>query len=85
MITEALIDFALGLVTFVLELLPADTVEWPELDGWASWLGGVAGPFNTLAPLEEMAVALDWSVTLIFPVLLVARLSLFIWFLLPGT
>lgn len=83
MITEAVITSLLDLMTWLLQRLPSDSLVWPSGSDWSTWLGANAGGLNTLLPLDELATVAYWSVTLVMPVVLSIRVTLFIWFLLP--
>ena len=85
MITEAIIVALLGLVSFVLSLLPDDTLDWPESSGVAAFFGDIAGPFDVWLPVTETVTVTALTITVVLPALLVYRLAMWVWTLLPDS
>ncbi len=83
MITETVVSFLLDLMTWLVSLLPADTVAWPTVSGLASFLGLHLGPLDSIAPLSEGFEATELAVDTIVPTLFAIRVILWLWFMLP--
>jgi len=84
-ITEAVIRALLGLVGFLISLLPNDTVSWPEAESIGAFFGDIAGPFDVWLPVSEMVAVTAITLTVVLPVLFVYRLSMWLWTLLPDS
>lgn len=84
MITEAIITSFLDLLTWLVGLLPTDTVTWPIVSGLSSWVGNQLGPLNSMAPLDEGFTAVELAVDTIIPTLISVRVILWLYFMLPG-
>jgi len=85
MITDLIVRGLLALVAFLLALLPDDTVTWPEASSYGSYVGALVGPLDALLPVSEVAAITVLTVTVIMPALLVYRLSMWLWTLLPDS
>lgn len=83
MIVEIVVRVVIDTLTFLLGLLPQDTIDWPPSVGVADFLGKWVGPLDAIAPVSEAVAVLVPTVLVVMPVLIAARLTLFIYFLLP--
>lgn len=85
MITEAVLFLLLTVVTFLIGLLPADTVSWPEAESVGAFFGDIAGPFDVWLPVSEAVAVTTLTLTIVLPALLVYRLAMWLWTLLPDS
>ena len=85
MVTQLLVDVLLGLVSFLLDLLPDDTVTWPQASSFGMWAGSLVGPLNTWLPLAEFVAVTTITITVVLPALLIYRLAMWLWTLLPDS
>lgn len=85
MVTELLIELVLGLVAFLLGLFPDDTVDWPDGQGMGQWVGALVGPLDRMLPLAEIVAVLVVTVTVVMPAMLVYRLAMWLWTILPDS
>lgn len=83
MIVEYLLEFVLGTLGYVLDLLPDDTVPWPDGDGYGQWIGALVGPMNAIAPLSEMATIIALTVTVVLPAVATFRIAVWVWGMVP--
>jgi len=84
-ITEKLVQVLLGLVGFLISLLPNDTVSWPEAESIGAFFGDIAGPFDVWLPITEVVAVTAITLTFVLPVMFVYRLSMWLWTLLPDS
>jgi len=84
-IVEAVLRLLMGLVGFLLGLLPDDTVTWPEAENIGEFFGDIAGPFDAWLPVSETVAVTALTLTVVLPALLVYRLSMWLWTLLPDS
>jgi hypothetical protein len=83
MIVELLLVALMGTVEFVLSLLPVDPVTWPEAEAFGVWAGALVGPLNSLLPMAEFVAVLTLTVSVVLPAIIVYRLAMWLWGLLP--
>lgn len=82
-ITEEVTSFLLDLMSWLVGLLPMDTVTWPVVTGLSGFLGVNLGPLDSIAPLSEAFEATELAVDTIIPTLFAIRVILWLWFMLP--
>jgi len=85
MITEAVIFLLLTFLTFVLGLLPDDTLSWPEAENIGEFFGNAAGPLDVWFPVSELVAVTTLTLTVVLPAMLVYRLAMWLWTLLPDS
>lgn len=83
MIVELLAGIVFGTLAFVIGLLPSDSVPWPDASAIGPWIGGLVGPLDAMLPVAETITVLVITVTIVLPALLVYRVAMWMWTLLP--
>lgn len=83
MIFNSIITWAFGSVEWLFSLLPEDTIDWPDVEGYGSWAGTKIGTLNPLIPAEELAAIITLTVGVVVPAVLIFRVTLWIYGKLP--
>lgn len=83
MIPDLLIAGFLGLVAFLIGLLPEDPVTWPDVSGFGSTVGGFVGPLNGTLPIVEFVSMVTITVTVVLPALIVYKTVMWLWGVVP--
>lgn len=83
MILDALLGALFWFVEFVIDAFPDDDFVWPSGAGLAAALATAAGPADSVVPVSEIAATLEPTLQIIAPVIVTARLSLWLYFLTP--
>lgn len=83
MLVEWIVEWSLGFLSTLLGLLPEDGVSWPDGNGLGSWLGEAMGPMDSVMPVAEMVDVTLLTVNVVFPAMVVFRLTMFIYGKIP--
>lgn len=85
MVTELVTTTLLGVVGFIISLLPLDTISWPNAANFGPYVGGLVGPLDSWLPVTETVTVMALTITVVLPALFVYRLSMWLWTLLPDS
>lgn len=83
MVVLLLIMGVFELITFLLSLLPNTTISYPDVEAYGATVGDIVGPLNALLPIAELATVTVLTVTVLAPAVLLFRLIMWLWKLVP--
>lgn len=83
MVVELLLVAVFELITFLFELLPNTTIDYPDVEAYGASVGEIVGPLNAMLPIAEFATVTVLTVTVLAPAVLLFRLIMWLWKLIP--